>query len=145
MMKIVASAGSCRGFGRHRRQPQRRMGFTRFETAGVQYTRADRPKSALYLEALPTFNRGAVSIPDMPVLLRELRLLERRKHRSGKDSVDPGTGGSDDSIVETSRVRPEEAIRGEIKWQVITADLLAGTFEVTAGNSAGQSKALRRD
>jgi hypothetical protein len=49
------------------------------------------------------------------------------------------------SIVETSPVRPEEAIRGEIEWQVITADLLAGTFVVTAGNSAGQSKALRRE
>jgi hypothetical protein len=30
------------------------------------------------------------------VLTRELRLLERRTARSGKDSVDHGTGGSDD-------------------------------------------------
>jgi hypothetical protein len=40
--------------------------------------------------------RGAVSIPDLPPLIRELRLLERRTHRSGKDSVDHGTGGADD-------------------------------------------------
>jgi hypothetical protein len=32
----------------------------------------------------------------MPCLTRELRLLERRTHRSGKDSVDHGAGGSDD-------------------------------------------------
>ena len=49
------------------------------------------------------------------------------------------------SIVETSPRRSGEAIRGEIKWEVITAGLLAGTFEVTAGNSCGQSKAFRRD
>jgi hypothetical protein len=31
-----------------------------------------------------------------PALTRELRLLERRTTRSGKDSVDHGTGGADD-------------------------------------------------
>jgi hypothetical protein len=37
------------------------------------------------------------AIPDHPRLLRELRLLERRTHRSGKDSVDHGRVGHDDS------------------------------------------------
>jgi hypothetical protein len=50
----------------------------------------------LYLESLPTFNRGSVSIPDHPTLLKELRGLERRVHRSGRDSVDHGSRGSDD-------------------------------------------------
>jgi hypothetical protein len=54
------------------------------------------PESQLYLEMLPVFNRGAVSIPDHPTLLRELRGLERRTHRSGRDTVDHGTRGSDD-------------------------------------------------
>jgi hypothetical protein len=67
-----------------------------FRDAGASYRRADLPRSGLYLEALPLFMRGAVSIPDMPILIRELRLLERRTARSGKDSVDHGTGGSDD-------------------------------------------------
>ena len=67
-----------------------------FEAAGVKYERSAKPKSALYLEALPWFTRGAVSIPDMSQLIRELRLLERRVSRSGKDSVDHGSGGSDD-------------------------------------------------
>ncbi|MEI9899645.1 MAG: hypothetical protein WDN31_05285 [Hyphomicrobium sp.] len=35
-------------------------------------------------------------MPDLPQLIRELRLLERRTHRSGKDTVDHGSGGSDD-------------------------------------------------
>jgi hypothetical protein len=67
-----------------------------FKSAGIAYERCLMPKSQLYLEGLPAFNRGAVSIPNMPRLIRELRLLERRVHRSGKDSVDHGQGGSDD-------------------------------------------------
>jgi len=33
---------------------------------------------------------------DIPKLVRELRLLERRTSRTGKDCVDHGVGGSDD-------------------------------------------------
>lgn len=54
-------------------------------------------RSDLYLEGAPLFSRGLISIPPEPaILLRELRLLERRTARSGRDSVDHGTGGSDD-------------------------------------------------
>lgn len=66
------------------------------EEAGARYVTADLPKSALYLEALPLFSRNAVNLPNHPILVRELRLLERRVHRSGKDSVDHPSGGSDD-------------------------------------------------
>src|SRR5262249_26227834 len=48
------------------------------------------------LDGLPLFLRGQISIPDHPQLIRELRLLERRAARSGKDSVDHGVGGHDD-------------------------------------------------
>ena len=63
---------------------------------GVKYQRSELTRSELYLEALPVFNRHAVNLPNHARLIRELRLLERRVHRSGKDSVDHGTGGSDD-------------------------------------------------
>jgi hypothetical protein len=52
----------------------------------------------LYLEGLPLFARGQVSIPDHAAALREMRLLQRRTARSGKDSVDHGAGGSDDHV-----------------------------------------------
>jgi hypothetical protein len=65
-------------------------------TQRVEYQRAELSKSAIYLECLPQFNRGLISIPNVWRLLRELRLLERRTHRSGKDSVDHGTNGTDD-------------------------------------------------
>ncbi|RWN55571.1 terminase [Mesorhizobium sp.] len=67
-----------------------------FEAAGMAYIRAPVPKSQLYVEAVPSFVRGAISFADLPILVRELRLLERRTHRSGKDSVDHPTSGSDD-------------------------------------------------
>lgn len=67
-----------------------------FADAGMKYERSLLTKSALYLELLPYFNRGGVGIPDHPILLRELRGLERRVHRSGKDTVDHGAHGSDD-------------------------------------------------
>lgn len=67
-----------------------------FTAAGTAYKRAELTRSELYLESLPQFNRHAISLPNHARLIRELRLLERRVHRSGKDSVDHGVGGSDD-------------------------------------------------
>src|SRR5262245_23031595 len=68
-----------------------------FQANGVRYERAAKPKSEIYLETLPHWNRGLISIPHVPRLLRELRLLERRTHRSGRDTVDHGANnGTDD-------------------------------------------------
>jgi len=63
---------------------------------GMRYVKSELPKSQLYLECVPLFTRGLVSLPDHKRLLRELRLLERHTHRSGKDTVDHGKSGSDD-------------------------------------------------
>jgi len=67
-----------------------------FAEAGINYRRSELNRSALYLEGLPLFVRGLVNIPDHPILTRELRLLERRTTRSGRDSVDHGVSGTDD-------------------------------------------------
>lgn len=67
-----------------------------FKDCGLAYETSALPKSALYIESLPWFNRGAVRLPDHAQLLRELRLLERRTHRSGRDSCDHPRNGSDD-------------------------------------------------
>ena len=58
-------------------------------------TKCPIPKSQIYLEVAPAFNRHLIEIPDIPKLTRELRLLERRVHRSGRDSVDHGTAAND--------------------------------------------------
>jgi hypothetical protein len=67
-----------------------------FADSGIKYIRSELPKWRLYVEGLPAFTRRTVSLPDHPKLLRELRLLERRTHIGGKDSVDHGRNGSDD-------------------------------------------------
>lgn len=67
-----------------------------FRDAGCRYVTSPLNKSALYLESLPYFNRGSVRLPNHALLVRELRGLERRVHRSGKDSVDHPSHGSDD-------------------------------------------------
>jgi hypothetical protein len=67
-----------------------------FRDAGARYEKTPVPKSTLYLESLPYFNRGCVFGPDQSDLMKELRDLERRTHRSGKDTVDHPKRGSDD-------------------------------------------------
>jgi hypothetical protein len=67
-----------------------------FSDAGITYTPAEKNKSELYLESLPLFTRAALRIPDHAPLLRELRLLERRTHKGGRDVVDHPRAGSDD-------------------------------------------------
>lgn len=64
--------------------------------AGLTYTNSDLPASQLYLESLPLFTRGLVSLPDHPALLRELRLLARIPGRIGKDQVTHPRGVHDD-------------------------------------------------
>ena len=63
---------------------------------GITYRQSDLSKSEIYLECAPLFARGLVRLPNHPKLLRELRLLERRIHRSGKNLVDHGRNGHDD-------------------------------------------------
>jgi hypothetical protein len=62
----------------------------------MEYRRSPLPRSDLYIESLPLWTRGLMRIPDLAPLVRELRLLQRRTARSGKDSVDHGPAGSDD-------------------------------------------------
>jgi hypothetical protein len=69
---------------------------TAWQQCGVSYTRSERTKSQIYLEVLPLFARDLLRLPDHPKLLRELRMLERHTHRSGRDSVDHPRNGRDD-------------------------------------------------
>jgi hypothetical protein len=64
--------------------------------AGIGYFKSELPKSQIYLECLPLFASGLVRLPKSQRLLRELRLLERHTHRSGRDTVDHGRNGHDD-------------------------------------------------
>jgi len=63
---------------------------------GFEYIKSSQPKGALYLESLPAFTRGLARLPSHARLIRELRLLERRTHRSGKDVVEHPRNCRDD-------------------------------------------------
>jgi hypothetical protein len=92
---------------------------TAFRDAGIRYLRSEKPKSQLYLEAAPLFSRGAISLPNHPVLLRELRLLERRTHRSGRDTVDHGLHGHDDhanAVLGCAALAMQRGYRTDMLW-----------------------------
>jgi len=59
-----------------------------FRNHEIHYRLSDRTKSELYLEALPLFATGSVRLLDHRRLVTQLAQLERKTHRSGKDSVD---------------------------------------------------------
>ena len=63
---------------------------------GIPYATAALTACETYLEALPLWTQARVRIPDHPVLLRELRLLERMPTRMGKDQVTHPRGCHDD-------------------------------------------------
>jgi hypothetical protein len=88
--------------------------------AGIKHLRSEYSKSQLYLEALPLFTRGLIAIPDLPPLLKELRLLERQTHRSGKDTVDHGKRGSDDLANSlcgcAAHVMKQGTYRSDLDW-----------------------------
>ena len=67
-----------------------------WEKTGISYAKCDLVKSKLYLECLPLFSRNVVIVPNHARLLKELRQLERRSSRAGRDSVDHPPHGSDD-------------------------------------------------
>jgi hypothetical protein len=62
----------------------------------IAYIQSELNASELYIEALPAFTRGLVSLPDHSVLLRELRLLERSPTRMGREQVTHPRGCHDD-------------------------------------------------
>jgi hypothetical protein len=66
------------------------------EACGAEYQQSRLPRSELYLEGLVLFARGQVRLPGHDVMLRELRLLQRRTAKSGRDSVDHIVGSHDD-------------------------------------------------
>jgi hypothetical protein len=67
-----------------------------WKAEGIVYERSELAKSGIFLESLPLFVRQVVAIPDQATLTRELRLLERRTSRVGRDVVDHGRTGTDD-------------------------------------------------
>jgi hypothetical protein len=68
-----------------------------FSKYGVRYEPADSDKSAIYVDALPLFTQNRLELLDIPQLVVQLRLLERRPRAGGKgDLVDHAPRAFDD-------------------------------------------------
>jgi hypothetical protein len=94
----------------------------RFAVHGVEYRTADKPKSELYRDLLPTLNSGRVELLDHPRLPAQLCGLERRTARGGRDNIDHAPGAHDDvanavagAIVTASRAVDYNEIPGSCR------------------------------
>ncbi len=121
---------------------------TAFRDHGISYIRSEQPKSQLYLEALPLFTRGVVQLPNHGTLLRELRLLERHTHRSGRDTISHGKTGSDDFANAVCGALHLLTASGSALWRAesfrtttpatpLRADLIFATVVVGDAGQAG--------
>jgi hypothetical protein len=61
---------------------------TAFAAHGIKIVPSELSKSDTYLEVEPLFAQGTIDIPQHKTLMAELRDLERRTHRGGRDSID---------------------------------------------------------
>jgi hypothetical protein len=67
-----------------------------FAKNGINYALSELHKSDLYLNLIPVLCSRKVELLDNEKLKNELRRLERRRGRSGRDTIDHGPRGSDD-------------------------------------------------
>jgi hypothetical protein len=67
-----------------------------FQKAGINYQRAEKSKSELYIEAEGAFNAGLVEIPNREPLTSQLKSLVRKARSGGRDSVDTDGGAPED-------------------------------------------------
>jgi hypothetical protein len=67
-----------------------------FQKAGINYRRAEKSKSELYVEAEGGFNAGLLEIPMKEPLLSQLKSLVRKARSGGRDSVDTDGGAPED-------------------------------------------------
>ncbi len=67
-----------------------------FRRHGIEYDRSELTRSGIYLELLPLVNGRQVQLLDDSRLVNQLANLERRRGRTGKDTVDHAPGAHDD-------------------------------------------------
>lgn len=79
---------------------------------GITYQAADQDKSCIYIDFIPLVLSGRVELLDNKQLFAELRALERRTRRGGKDLVDHPPKAHDDLANAVAGVCVELGILG---------------------------------
>jgi hypothetical protein len=107
-----------------------------FQKEGIRYEASELNKSELYIESLPYINAGLCELLDNKELIKELRLLERRRGSSGKDTVDhpPSANSHDDLANVTAGV----IVEGELKRSYAIEFLSSGEKRVTYSSEMGR-------
>jgi hypothetical protein len=101
-----------------------------FKKYGITYEPAELDKSAIYVETLPLFAQGQVELLDVPLLLTQLRMLERRPRAGGKgDVVDHPPRACDDAANAACG-----ALLLASKLRMISRDLVRPTRALTEYN-----------
>src|SRR5437773_2437503 len=67
-----------------------------FAKHAINYELSEKTKSELYLAMIPVLTSRRIELLDIDKMKTEFRRLERRRGRSGKDSIDHPPRGSDD-------------------------------------------------
>lgn len=67
-----------------------------FQKHGITIEYSPKPRSELYLDALPSLTSGRVELPPDNRLVTQLAGLERKTSRAGRDSVNHAPGAHDD-------------------------------------------------
>lgn len=67
-----------------------------FAKHGITIEHAPKPRSELYLDALPALTSGRVELPPDDRLITQFAGLERKTSRAGRDSVNHAPGAHDD-------------------------------------------------
>lgn len=93
-----------------------------FRKHGIEYLASELDRSALYLELMARINSGAVILPPDDRMKRQMANLERRTHRSGRDTIDHPPNSHDDlanaaaGAVAFSRVRQATGITKAVRF-----------------------------
>jgi hypothetical protein len=92
-----------------------------FRAQGISYEPSAKTRSELYVEFLSLLNSGRVELPRHQRLLAQLRGLERRVARGGRESVDHVPGGHDDlanaacgAVVQAATAKPKRFFMPEV-------------------------------
>ena len=101
---------------------------------GITYERCELKCSQIYLENAPLFARGVAHLPDHPRLVREMRLLERHVHRSGREAANHPKGGTDDFANVVCGVLRSLSVAGPALWR--RDDLLANNAAIAVPTRA---------
>lgn len=70
----------------------------RFRAHGVDYVICPKTKTQIYLELLPMINSGTVKFIDNKKIVNQLKRLDRRVSKNGRELVDHPVGSHDDVI-----------------------------------------------